>query len=95
MIRHTLRLRFRAGIASGERDAVLLSLIALCDCVGKVTSLACGPDVDSHARANGFTHAFTVVFGSEEARNDFLALAGYLAAMTRLSEISEFVQVAD
>lgn len=94
MIRHTLLLRFGAGAAPPERDAALQSLIALCDRVGEVASLAYGPDVDPRAR-DGFTHAFVVVFGSEEARDAFQALAGYAAALDRLTEVAEAVRVAD
>lgn len=95
MIRHTLLLRFGAGTASLERDAVLQSLIALCDRVGEVASFACGPDVDPRAQTQGFTHAFTVVFGSEKARDAFHALPDYAATLQRLSRVAEAVQAAD
>ncbi|MGH1573465.1 Dabb family protein [Methylobacterium sp. P31] len=95
MIRHTLLLRFGAGTASLERDAVLQSLIALCDRVGEVASFACGPDVDPRVRAQGFTHAFAVVFGDEKARDAFHALPDYAATLARLAQAAEAVQVAD
>lgn len=93
MIRHTLRLRFGDGSAALAPDAVLQSLIALCDRVGEVDSIACGPDADPLARAQGFTHAFTVTFGSEAARDAFQALPGYAAALAPL-RAAEAVQVA-
>lgn len=84
MIRHTLLLRFDHGTAALEPDAVLQSLIALCDRVGEVASIACGPDADPLVRAQGFTHAFTVVFGDEAARDAFHALPGYTAVLEPL-----------
>lgn len=93
MIRHTVLLRFDHRTAALEPDAVLQALIALCDHVGEVDSIACGPDADPLAHARGFTHAFTVVFGNEAARDAFQALPGYAAALAPLRE-AEAVQVA-
>lgn len=93
MIRHTVLLRFDHSTAALAPDAVLQSLIALCDRVGEVDSIACGPDADPLSRAQGFTHAFTVVFGNEAARDAFEALPGYAAALAPL-RAAEAVQVA-
>lgn len=95
MIRHALFIRFGAGTLQPERDAVLQSFIALCDHVGEVSSLACGPDADPQVRAIGFTHAFAVVFGTTDARDAFRALPDYTIAWERLSQAAEAVQVVD
>lgn len=93
MIRHTLFLRFDHRTAALEPDTVLQSLIALCDHVGEVASIACGPESDPLVRAQGFTHAFTIVFGSEAAHAAFHALPGYMAALEPL-RAAEAVHVA-
>ncbi|MCJ2134419.1 Dabb family protein [Methylobacterium sp. J-026] len=93
MIRHTLLLRFDHRTPPPACDAVLLSLIALCDQVGEVDSIAFGPEADPQVRVQGFTHAFTVVFGSEAAHDAFHALPGYAAALEPL-RAAEAVQVA-
>ncbi|WP_370875532.1 Dabb family protein [Methylobacterium amylolyticum] len=95
MIRHTLLLKFNSCAASMERDAILQSLIALCDRVGAVNSLACGPDVDPRSRADGFTHAFSVVFGTEEARQAFRALPDYAEALAGMAQVAETMPLAD
>lgn len=95
MIRHTLLLRFGAEATQRERDATLQSLIALCDRVGEVASFACGPDVDLRARAEGFTHAFAVIFGSPSARDAFHALPDYATILNGLSQADVALKVAE
>jgi hypothetical protein len=80
MIRHIVLLRFRQD-ARPERIAIVLAAIhALKHTLPGILAVHSGANVSPEGLGRGFTHAFTVDFEDEAARDRYLADADHAKA---------------
>lgn len=89
MVRHVVLVRFRDGLASGEIPAIFEALAALRRQLAGMLTFASGPNVSPEGLARGHTHAFTIDFADEAARDAYLALPDHEAAGARLVRAAE------
>ena len=84
MIRHMVLVRFSPNAVEDERTAVMAGLKALRSKVTGMLSFAGGPNVSQEGRSAGFTHAFTMDFVDEAARDAYLSHPAHVEAATKL-----------
>lgn len=89
MIRHIVLVRFAQATPDAERAAVFAELAALKGVVPGLRAFAGGPSVSREGLSKGFTHAFTVEFDDEGARDAYLAHPAHQAAGARLVRAAE------
>ncbi len=85
VIRHIVLVRFDPATDEAERRAVLADLAALRGTVPGLRAFAGGPNVSPEGLARGYTHAFTVEFDDEAARDAYLVHPAHRAAGARLT----------
>ena len=89
MIRHCVLVRARADREPGELEAVFAGLAALGRRLPGLQAFAGGADVSPEGLQRGYTHAFTIDFADETARDAYLVDAGHPAPCARLRDTAE------
>ncbi len=89
MIRHIVTVRFDAATSQTEREAIFAALADLQTVVPGLRSFASGADVSPEGLSKGATHAFTVDFDDEAARDAYLVHPAHRAAGERLVSATE------
>lgn len=89
MIRHCVLIRARADAPAGELASAFDGLRALGSRLSGMTAFAGGADVSPEGLQRGYTHAFTIDFTDEEARDAYLIDAEHKALGARLVAAAE------
>jgi hypothetical protein len=89
MIRHCVLVKARPDVPAGELEAVFAALAALKDRLPGMLAFAGGPDASPEGLQRGHTHAFTIDFADEAARDAYLADAEHRALGARLVAAAE------
>lgn len=84
MIRHVVLIRFEAATPDDERERVISALRALRDSVPGMLAFAAGANTSVEGLDRGYTHAFSIDFDSEAARDAYLEHPDHKAAGARL-----------
>ena len=84
MIRHIVLVRFSPGLPTAEQAAVMAGLEALRVSVPGMLAFTGGQNISQEGRSAGFTHAFTMDFEDEAARDAYLVHPAHVAAATKL-----------
>ena len=80
MIRHIVLVRFAPATPDAERAAIFADLGALRGVVPGLRAFSGGPNASREGLTQGFTHAFTVDFDDEAARDAYLVHPAHQAA---------------
>ena len=89
MIRHCVLVRAKPGVPPAELAAVFDGLRALGTRLPGMLAFAGGPDVSPEGLQRGHTHAFTIDFADEAARDAYLVDAEHKALGARLVAAAE------
>lgn len=73
MIRHIVLVRFRKDAGAATVDATFDALHRLKDVIPGIRAIHSGPNVSPEGLGRGYSHAFTVDFDDEAARDRYLA----------------------
>jgi hypothetical protein len=84
MIRHCVLVKVRPDAPAGELEAVFAALAALKSRLPGMLAFAGGPDASPEGLQRGHTHAFTIDFVDEAARDAYLVDAEHKALGARL-----------
>ncbi|MBV8566886.1 MAG: Dabb family protein [Methylobacteriaceae bacterium] len=84
MIRHIVLVKFRAGLAQADIDAVFVQLDALRAIVPGMLNFHAGANVSPEGLNRGFGHAFIADFADAVARDAYLEHPQHKAAGARL-----------
>ena len=84
MIRHIVLVRFPPAVDPAARSDVMAGLEALRETVPGLRAYAGGENISPEGLSAGFTHAFTMDFADEAARDAYLIHPAHVAAATKL-----------
>ena len=72
MIRHIVLIKCKPDVSQMEIDEVFAALAALKDTIPGILAFEAGENNSPEGIARGYTHAFTMDFADEQARDNYL-----------------------
>jgi len=94
-LRHVVLFAFREGATVEQIDAVVADFGTLKERIPGIVAYEWGSNVSPEGLNQGFTHCFTLTFGSEEDRNGYLLHAAHQAFVDTLGACLEKSLVID
>lgn len=94
-LRHVVLFAFKEGATVAQIDAVVADFGTLKDRIPGIVAYEWGTNVSPEGLNQGFTHCFTLSFGSEEDRNGYLLHAAHQAFVDTLGACLEKSLVVD
>lgn len=94
-LRHVVLFAFKDSATVEQIDAIVEDFGRLKSRIPGVMSFEWGTNVSPENLNQGFTHAFTLTFGSEEDRNVYLLHAAHQAFVDTLGPVLERALVVD
>lgn len=94
-LRHVVLFACRESATVGQIDAVIADFGTLKDRIPGILAYEWGSNVSPEGLNQGFTHCFTLSFGSEEDRNAYLLHAAHQAFVDTLGACLEKSLVVD
>jgi hypothetical protein len=94
-LRHVVLFAFRDSATVEQIDAVVADFGTLKDRIPGILAYEWGSNVSPEGLNQGFTHCFTLSFGSEEDRNGYLLHAAHQAFVDTLGACLEKSLVVD
>ncbi|MFC4929707.1 Dabb family protein [Massilia sp. GCM10023247] len=72
VLRHVVLFSFKPGASADQVDAVVAGFATLSDAIPGIDAYEWGTNVSPEGLNDGFTHCFTLTFGSAQARDAYL-----------------------
>jgi hypothetical protein len=94
-LRHVVLFAFKDSATVEQIDGVVADFGRLKDLIPGITAYEWGTNVSPEGLNQGFTHCFTLTFGSEEDRNIYLLHAAHQAFVDTLGAVLEKSLVVD
>jgi hypothetical protein len=94
-LRHVVLFAFKESASVDQVDAVVADFARLKDAIPGIVSYEWGTNVSPEGLNQGFTHCFTLTFGSAEARDGYLVHAAHEAFVATLGAVLERSLVVD
>jgi hypothetical protein len=94
-LRHVVLFAFMDSATVQQIDAVVADFGRLKELIPGITAYEWGTNVSPEGLNQGFTHCFTLTFGSEEDRNIYLLHAAHQAFVDTLGAVLEKSLVVD
>lgn len=92
---HVVAFQFKPSAKAGEIDAVVQAFLALKSKIPQIQTFEWGTNVSPEKHDKGFTHCFTLGFGSEKDRDAYLVHPDHKAFGKSLGPILGDVFVVD
>ncbi|GAK48914.1 stress responsive alpha-beta barrel domain protein [Candidatus Moduliflexus flocculans] len=87
MIRHLVLMKCQPGIPAAQIDNLFAALAALKEKIPGILAFEGGQNNSPEGIARGYTHAFTMDFTDEQARDAYLPHAEHQNVATKIREI--------
>lgn len=94
-LRHVVLFAFKDSATVEQIDAIVADFGTLKDRIPGIVAYEWGTNVSPEGLNQGFTHCFTLTFGSEEERNTYLLHAAHQAFVNTLGASLEKSLVID